>query len=192
MFPGRSSTSPRRSSDDTCADAASIRATKCPPLVVDTLAHLSVHDRRRSPISKGGEDQTLTNVRLALPFQHASTDVRGGDDAGPFTRRAAGHRRSAVHGERDHSAWSAQRKTTSGKGDGRHPGAEGARRRLRASNDLAGPCPHGAWRRASVGGSSRRRYRRWSAEEKCSICRETRAPGVSVAQVARRHALMPT
>ena len=35
----------------------------------------------------------------------------------------------------------------------------------------------------------RRRYRRWSAEEKCSICRETRAPGVSVAQVARRHAL---
>ena len=36
---------------------------------------------------------------------------------------------------------------------------------------------------------SRRRYRRWSAEEKRSICRETRAPGVSVAQVARRHAL---
>src|SRR5215207_9298863 len=35
----------------------------------------------------------------------------------------------------------------------------------------------------------RRRYRRWSAEEKCSICRETRASGVSVAQVARRHAL---
>ncbi len=35
----------------------------------------------------------------------------------------------------------------------------------------------------------RRRYRRWSAEEKHSICRETRAPGVSVAQVARRHAL---
>ena len=35
----------------------------------------------------------------------------------------------------------------------------------------------------------RRRYRRWSAEEKRSICRETRAPGVSVAQVARRHAL---
>ena len=33
------------------------------------------------------------------------------------------------------------------------------------------------------------RYRRWSAEEKRSICRETRAPGVSVAQVARRHAL---
>ena len=38
----------------------------------------------------------------------------------------------------------------------------------------------------------RRKYRRWSAEEKCSICGETRAPGVSVAQVAqvaRRHAL---
>ena len=35
----------------------------------------------------------------------------------------------------------------------------------------------------------RRRYRRWSAEEKRSICRETRASGVSVAQVARRHAL---
>src|SRR6476620_11508922 len=35
----------------------------------------------------------------------------------------------------------------------------------------------------------RRRYRRWSGEEKRSICRETRGPGVSVAQVARRHAL---
>src|SRR3954452_14202214 len=35
----------------------------------------------------------------------------------------------------------------------------------------------------------RRRYRRWNAEEKRSICRETRAPGVSVAHVARRHAL---
>src|SRR4051794_41221028 len=35
----------------------------------------------------------------------------------------------------------------------------------------------------------RRRYRCWSAEEKRSICRETRAPGVSVAQVARRHGL---
>ena len=35
----------------------------------------------------------------------------------------------------------------------------------------------------------RRRYRRWSAEEKRSICQETRASGVSVAQVARRHAL---
>src|SRR3954447_25072293 len=35
----------------------------------------------------------------------------------------------------------------------------------------------------------RRKYRHWSGEEKCSICRETRAPGVSVAQVARRHVL---
>src|SRR5215204_1308968 len=34
-----------------------------------------------------------------------------------------------------------------------------------------------------------RKHRRWSAEEKRSICRQTRAPGVSVAQVARRHAL---
>ena len=35
----------------------------------------------------------------------------------------------------------------------------------------------------------RRRYRRRSAEEKRSIWREAKAPGVSVAQVARRHAL---
>src|SRR3954451_15953618 len=38
----------------------------------------------------------------------------------------------------------------------------------------------------------RRRYRRWDADEKRSVCRETRAPGVSVAQVAqvaRRDAL---
>ena len=35
----------------------------------------------------------------------------------------------------------------------------------------------------------RRGYRRWSAEEKRSICQETRASGVSVAQVSRRHAL---
>src|SRR4051794_9747279 len=35
----------------------------------------------------------------------------------------------------------------------------------------------------------RRKYRRWNAEEKRSICRETRAAGVSVAQVARRHEL---
>ena len=35
----------------------------------------------------------------------------------------------------------------------------------------------------------RRRYRHWSAEEKRSICQQTRAPGVSVAQVARRHGL---
>jgi transposase len=35
----------------------------------------------------------------------------------------------------------------------------------------------------------RRRYRRWSAETKRTICLETRAPGVSVAQVAQRHAV---
>jgi transposase len=35
----------------------------------------------------------------------------------------------------------------------------------------------------------RRRYRRWSEEAKRAICLETRAPGVSVAQVAQRHAL---
>ena len=35
----------------------------------------------------------------------------------------------------------------------------------------------------------RRRYRLWSAEEKRAICQQTRAPGVSVAQVARRHGL---
>jgi transposase len=42
-----------------------------------------------------------------------------------------------------------------------------------------------------VAGSSkeRRRYRRWSAEAKRAICLETRAPGVSMAQVAQRHAL---
>lgn len=37
--------------------------------------------------------------------------------------------------------------------------------------------------------SDRRRYRRWSAEAKRAICLETRAPGVSVAQVAQRHGL---
>jgi transposase len=35
----------------------------------------------------------------------------------------------------------------------------------------------------------RRRYRRWSAEAKRAICLETRAPGVSVALVAQRHAV---
>ena len=35
----------------------------------------------------------------------------------------------------------------------------------------------------------RRRYRSWSAEAKRAICLETRAPGVSVAQVAQRHAV---
>jgi len=34
-----------------------------------------------------------------------------------------------------------------------------------------------------------RRRRSWSLEEKRSICRETLVPGVSVAQVARRHGL---
>ncbi len=34
-----------------------------------------------------------------------------------------------------------------------------------------------------------RKHRRWSAEEKRSICQQARAPGVSVAQVARRYAL---
>jgi transposase len=42
---------------------------------------------------------------------------------------------------------------------------------------LAGPLPR------------RRKYRRWDTEEKRSICLQARAPGVSVAQVARRHAL---
>jgi len=37
--------------------------------------------------------------------------------------------------------------------------------------------------------SDRRRYRRWSLEAKRAICLETRAPGVSVAQVAQRHSL---
>jgi transposase len=35
----------------------------------------------------------------------------------------------------------------------------------------------------------RRQHRLWSAEEKRAICQQTRAPGVSGAQVARRHAL---
>lgn len=35
----------------------------------------------------------------------------------------------------------------------------------------------------------RRRYRRWSAEAKRAICLETRAPDLSVAQVAQRHAV---
>jgi transposase len=34
-----------------------------------------------------------------------------------------------------------------------------------------------------------RKHRHWSAEEKGSICLQTRAPEVSVAQVARRYAL---
>lgn len=31
--------------------------------------------------------------------------------------------------------------------------------------------------------------RRWSADEKCSICLQAAAPGVSVAQVARRYSM---
>jgi len=34
-----------------------------------------------------------------------------------------------------------------------------------------------------------RKRRFWSAEEKRSICRQASAPGVSVAQVARRHSM---
>ena len=36
---------------------------------------------------------------------------------------------------------------------------------------------------------ARRHKRLWTDEEKCSICYQTRAPGVSVAQVARRYAV---
>ena len=35
----------------------------------------------------------------------------------------------------------------------------------------------------------RRKRRSWSDEEKRSICQQTLAPGVSVAQVARRYAM---
>jgi transposase len=35
----------------------------------------------------------------------------------------------------------------------------------------------------------RRKHRLWTTAEKRSICQQTRAPGVSVAQVARRYAL---
>ncbi len=34
-----------------------------------------------------------------------------------------------------------------------------------------------------------RKYRLWTDEEKRSICLQTRGPGVSVAQVARRYAM---
>jgi transposase len=37
--------------------------------------------------------------------------------------------------------------------------------------------------------SQRRKHRLWTVEEKRSICLQTRAPGVSIAQVARRYAL---
>ncbi|MCP4408453.1 MAG: transposase, partial [Gammaproteobacteria bacterium] len=36
---------------------------------------------------------------------------------------------------------------------------------------------------------ARRKRRSWSKEEKRSICLQTLAPGVSVAQVARRYAM---
>ena len=36
---------------------------------------------------------------------------------------------------------------------------------------------------------ARRHKRLWTDEEKRSICHQTRAPGVSVAQVARRYAV---
>ena len=38
-------------------------------------------------------------------------------------------------------------------------------------------------------GMKGQKKRFWSDEEKRSICRQTRAPGVSVAQVARRYAM---
>ena len=38
-------------------------------------------------------------------------------------------------------------------------------------------------------GMKRQKKRFWSDDEKRSICRQTRAPGVSVAQVARRYAM---
>ena len=40
-----------------------------------------------------------------------------------------------------------------------------------------------------MAGKKGHRKRFWSDEEKRSICRQTRAPGVSVAQVARRYAM---
>lgn len=43
--------------------------------------------------------------------------------------------------------------------------------------------------RGLFGVPGRRQRRLWTAEEKRSICLQARAPGVSVAQVARRYAL---
>src|SRR6056297_2424920 len=43
--------------------------------------------------------------------------------------------------------------------------------------------------RHSMAGMKGQRKRFWSNEEKRSICRQARAPGVSVAQVARRYAM---
>ncbi len=39
-------------------------------------------------------------------------------------------------------------------------------------------------------GMARRKRRSWSDEEKRSICLQTTAPGVSVAQVARRYVML--
>jgi len=38
-------------------------------------------------------------------------------------------------------------------------------------------------------GMARRKRRKWSDEEKISICLKTKAPGISVSQVARRYAM---
>ncbi|WP_374292935.1 transposase [Paenirhodobacter enshiensis] len=43
--------------------------------------------------------------------------------------------------------------------------------------------------RHPIAGKKGQRRRLWSDEEKRSICRQTRAPGVSVAQVARRYVM---
>ena len=40
-----------------------------------------------------------------------------------------------------------------------------------------------------MAGKKGQKKRFWSEEEKVSICAQTRAPGVSVAQVARRYAM---
>ncbi|NSY40817.1 transposase, partial [Leisingera sp. ANG59] len=40
-----------------------------------------------------------------------------------------------------------------------------------------------------MAGKKGQKKRFWSDEEKRTICRQTRAPGVSVAQVARRYAM---
>ncbi|MCD9150167.1 IS66-like element accessory protein TnpA [Pseudophaeobacter flagellatus] len=40
-----------------------------------------------------------------------------------------------------------------------------------------------------MAGKKGQKKRFWSDDEKCSICAQTRAPGVSVAQVARRYSM---
>jgi transposase len=40
-----------------------------------------------------------------------------------------------------------------------------------------------------MGGTKGQKKRRWSDEEKRSICEQTLTPGISVAQVARRHSM---